>query len=147
MGIDLFNQLGFQISRHGTNVNSVDAVDNFPELFSGFGKITTFAHRPRVDPSISPVSQKLRRLPLTVREEVSKELSRLENLDIIERIDNSPWISNLIVARKKTDNIRLRVNKAIIPDKYPLPDLGELASEFHGSRSIHEIGFASQLPT
>ena len=141
MGIDLFNKLGFQISRNGATVNSVDlqsVEDQFPQLFTGFGKIVTFEHRPRVDPKIAPVSQNYRRLPLTVRTEVSKELRRLEDLDIIERIDSSPWISNLVVARRTNGDIRLcvdlrDVNKAIIPGKYPLPDLGELTSEFHGS--------------
>ncbi|XP_006821806.1 uncharacterized protein LOC102801680 [Saccoglossus kowalevskii] len=79
-----------------------------------------------------------------VREEVSKELSGLENLDIIERIDTSLWISNLVVACRKSGDIRLcvdlqDVNKAIIPDKYPLPDLGELTSEFHGSRVFTKL--------
>ena len=57
---------------------------------------------------------------------------------MIEPIDSSPWISNLVVARRKSRDIRLcvdlkAVNKAIIPDKYPLPTIEELSAEFHHS--------------
>ena len=33
--------------------------------------------------------------------DVSKELKRLESASILEKSDSSPWISNLVVARKK----------------------------------------------
>ena len=45
--------------------------------------------------------QPLRRLPLALREDVGKELDRWESQDIIEKVDSSPWISNLVVVRKK----------------------------------------------
>ena len=69
---------------------------------------------------------------------MSNELKRLEEANIIEKINSSAWISNLVVARRKNKEIRLcidlrEVNKAIIPDKYPLPTMTEMAAEFHGS--------------
>ena len=60
------------------------------------GLMEGYAHRPKIDPSVKPISQPLRRLPLSVREEVSAELKRLE-----ERIEASPWVSNIVIARKK----------------------------------------------
>lgn len=56
----------------------------------------------------------------------------------IEPVNASPWVSNLVVARKRGGGLRLcvdltDVNKAIIPDKYPLPTAEELTSHFHGS--------------
>ena len=88
---------------------------------------------------VKPVSQKLRHLPLSLREEVSRELHHLEEQDVIEKIDSSSWISNLVVARWKMGEICLcvdlqAVNKAIIPDKYPLSSQEELMTEFCGSQ-------------
>lgn len=45
---------------------------------------------------------------------------------IIEDTDSSPWVSKLVVVRKKSGSLRqcadLRaVNKAVIPERYPLP--------------------------
>ena len=84
---------------------------------------------------IPPVIQRCRRLPLALRDEVSAELNRLQAQEIIEALDSSPWISNLVVVRKKTGSIRIcvdarEVNKAVIPDncKHPLPTIDELAS-------------------
>ena len=82
--------------------------------------------------------QPLRRLPLTFREGVTAELSSLLEEGIIEPINAAPWISNLVVAQKKSGGLRVcvdlrQVNKAVIPDKYPLPTAEELTSLFHGS--------------
>ena len=54
---------------------------------------------------------------------------------IIEQIDTSRWLSNVVVVRKKSMDIRLcldlgQVNRGVIPDKYPIPTLEELMSEF-----------------
>ena len=65
--------LGFQVSMNGVIIQSVDIVSAFLSVFTGFGKIAKFVHRPRVKPEVTPVSQGLRRLPFSVREEVSRE--------------------------------------------------------------------------
>ncbi|KAJ7993939.1 hypothetical protein DPEC_G00259880 [Dallia pectoralis] len=54
---------------------------------------------------------------------------------IIEPIDASPWVSNLVIARKKSGGLRVcvdlrQVNKAVVPDKYPLPTTEELTTHF-----------------
>ena len=66
---------------------------------------------------------------------MSVEPNRLQAQGIIEALDSSPWISNLVVVRKKTGSNRTcvdprEVNKAVIPDncRYPLPTADELAS-------------------
>ena len=91
-----------------------------------------------MDLSVPPVSQGLRRLPFAVREGVSKELRRLESHSIIECIDLSPWVSNVVIAQHKNGELRLcvdlkSVNEAVIPDKYPLPTINELSASFQGS--------------
>lgn len=57
---------------------------------------------------------------------------------IIEHVNAAPWISNLVIGKKKTGGLRpcvdlRRVNKAIIPDRYPLPTSVELTTLFYGS--------------
>uniref|UniRef100_W5NL88 ribonuclease H n=1 Tax=Lepisosteus oculatus TaxID=7918 RepID=W5NL88_LEPOC len=51
---------------------------------------------------------------------------RLQEGGIIEPVDASPWVSNLVVAKKKSGGLQVcldlkAVNKAVIPDKNPLP--------------------------
>ena len=144
MGLDLFDQLGFQVSKNGVIIQSVDIVSAFPSVFTGFGKIARFVHRPRVKPKVTPVSQGLRRLPFSVREEVSRELKRLQDDGMIEPIDSSPWISNLVVALRKSREIRLCADLIAVnclpssttPLSSPSYTWGEATSKFPCQKTV-----------
>ena len=116
-------------------MHGLDRKAQWSDVFSGLGKAKGFSHFPMIDQTVTPVQQSLRRLPLALRDEVSKELKRMLDEGIIEQIDTSRWLSNVVVVRKKSGDIRLcfdlrQVNKGVIPDKYPIPTLEELMSEF-----------------
>ena len=54
-------------------------------------------------PDVKPVQHKLRRIPLSVRDAVSKELQKLQDADIIEPVNEaSEWISPTVVAFKSS---------------------------------------------
>ena len=62
----------------------------------------------------------------------------MESEAIFEKMESSLWLSNLVFVREKSGGIRLcvdlrQVNKAVIPQKYPLPTVEEIAAEFYGS--------------
>ena len=100
-----------------------------------------------------PVIQPLRRLPLALRDDVTSELQTLLDAGIIEQVDASPWVSNLVVARKKSGSLRpcitlRQVNKAVIPDKFPLPTVEELSAKFNGSTVFSKLDLRQgYLPT
>ncbi|XP_036384580.1 uncharacterized protein K02A2.6-like [Megalops cyprinoides] len=88
--------------------------------------------------------QPLRRSPLALRDDITAELQRLLDEDIIEQVNASPWISNLVVAKKKSGGLRIcvdlrSVNRAIIPDCYPLPTTEELTAQFYGSTVFSKL--------
>ena len=61
----------------------------------------------------------------------------MEKSDIIEKVDESEWVSNLMVVPKPNGKIRLcldlrNVNKAVIVDGYPLPFLEEIFLKIRG---------------
>lgn len=92
---------------------------------------------------MKPVIQPLRRIPLALCDGVTTELKKLLDAGIIEPVDASPWVSNLVVTTKKSGGLRpcvdLRaVNKAVIPDKYPLPTAEETA-QFNGSAVFSKL--------
>ncbi len=72
--------------------------------------MTGFVHQPSVDLSVHPIIQPLRRIPLALRDAVKAELHRLVEADVIEPIDASPWVSNLVIAKKKGGGLRLCVD-------------------------------------
>ncbi len=107
-----------------------------------------FIHKVKLFGNVAPVRQKLRRLPLSVRSAVSKELDHLLKEGVIEKIDASPWVSPIVVTQKKTGGIRLCVdlrepNKAIVIDSYPLPHMDELFSLLTGATLFSTIDLQS----
>jgi len=95
-------------------------------------------HTPRVDPSVRPVQQKFWHPAISLRDEISAELRRMEGDGIIERIESAAWTSNVVVARKKDGGVRLcvnlkDVNMALIPERYPLPTMEELTMKVSGA--------------
>ena len=154
MGVDLFDALGFSIQKPET-VASVKSghtemhdrlLAQYPSLLHSTREqmIKGFTHYPRIDPTVPPKAQKFRRIPLALNDEVCAEIKRMEHDGVLERIESSPWISNMVFVRKPTGKLRIccdlsDVNKAIIPDKYPLPTIEELSESFAGASLISKI--------
>ena len=82
-----------------------------------------FIHRVKIKEGVQPVQQKLRRLPVSVRQAASAEIERLLEMDVIERIDASPWVSPIVVTLRKNGKVRMCVdyrepNKAVVMDTH-----------------------------
>jgi hypothetical protein len=143
MGVDLFDALEFSVRDPRdvciSTVQSAVSLQQYPELLKGFGQITGYQHRPTVDLSVTPVKQALRRLPLALRDEVAADIQRQLQLGLIEKADTpSRWLSNIVPIRKPDKKLRVcldltAVNRAIIPEVYPLPTMEELTSQLAGS--------------
>jgi len=83
-------------------------------------------------------------IALVLCDEVSRDIQKLQQAGIIKPVNASPWISNLVVAKKKSGGLRMSVdlravNKAVIPDKYPLPTIKELTTHFYGSTTFSKL--------
>ncbi|XP_043205779.1 uncharacterized protein K02A2.6-like [Amphibalanus amphitrite] len=133
MGMDLLQALG--VTLHPASHSVYTVAGSAP---SELPAIEGYVHRIKLKPDAVPTAYKLRRLPLSVREEVSAELNSLLEAGIIERIDSSQWISPLTVSRKKDGRIRVCVdlrgpNSQIVPEVHPLPTIDELESKLCGT--------------
>ncbi|MEL6816472.1 MAG: RNase H-like domain-containing protein, partial [Cyanobacteria bacterium J06598_3] len=105
-------------------------------------------HKPKVKEDVTPVQQKMRPLPLAVREEVKTHLEELEAKGVIERVDSSPWISPMVVTRRRTGGIRVcldlkEVNKAVSPSKHPIPDMTEMLDKLRGATVFSTLDMRS----
>lgn len=114
----------------------------------GLGLAKGFVHRVKTRSTVQPVASKLRRLPLSLRPVVSEELRRLEEMDVIERVEASEWVSPIVVVKKKEGGIRLCVdlrqaNKAVVADSFPLPHTEELLHSLVGATHFSKLDLAS----
>ncbi|KAJ8353780.1 hypothetical protein SKAU_G00213470 [Synaphobranchus kaupii] len=93
LGLDLFTGLGFSLhDDSGSAIQHVTSTweQKWPALFDGLGCLTAFTHRPLVNAEVSPVMQPLRRIPLALRDDVTKELNTLLEAGIIEPVNAAP---------------------------------------------------------
>ena len=168
LGQDLFGCLGFHIAhrssplirtvsdftmKNKTNEGLLAATTKSTELIRKYSTlleanpskyITGYLHKPIIDSVVPPVAQPLRRVPLALLPKVKEELERMVKTGVLESIDASDWVSNMVIARKSDGAIRIcadltNVNKAIIPDRYPLPTIDELSQFFAGSAFFSKI--------
>ena len=78
-------------------------------------------------------------MPFHVQQDVEKELERLENLDIIEKVtDPTPWVSPIVVVPKSSGQVRLCVdmreaNKAVKREKHLMPTIDDLVADLNGA--------------
>ena len=123
--------------------------DEFQDLFGGIGKIKNSQVQLHIDTDITPKQQKHRRIPFHIRKDVERELQRLEDLDIIEKVDGpTPWISPIVVVPKKNGETRLCVdmreaNKAVRLEKHPMPTIDELITDLNGATVFTTLDLTS----
>ena len=171
MGLDLFDALGFEIRDSAKELcaieqsNAADWVDyaklseeakqllhsnaalrQHSELLhvNSSKKIRRFVHSPVIDVTATPVVQRHRRLPLALTEKVKQEVDRLVNDHILEPIESSPWVCNMVIVPKSSGAIPIcadlsDANRAVVPDRYPLPTIEELSDFFAGSEVFSKI--------
>ena len=127
----------------------------YSDIFEGLGRVTNFEHKIAIDPEVEPVSQHLRRIPVSQIEAVNNELDRMLEQDVIEEVNEpSPWVSNLVIVPKKSGDLRVccdlrEVNKAVIRERYVLPKVDDTLHALRGSKYFAKIDAKSgffQLP-
>jgi transposase InsO family protein len=121
----------------------------YPKLFSGIGKLKEVEVNLHIDNAVKPVTQRARRIPFHIRKKVEKELSNLEQQDIIERAEGpTSWISPLVATPKKDGNIRICVdmrmaNKAIKRERHPMPTMDDLTHILNGATVFSKLDLRS----
>ena len=120
----------YSITSEGTDS---DVREQFPEVFSGIGKLADFQLKLHVNSDIKPVVQPVRRLPFGLRDKVDEKLDELLEKDIIEEVSSRPteWVSPLVVVPKSDGDIRIcvdmcRANEAIVRERHPIPMIEEV---------------------
>ena len=129
--------------------NKVNEIcQTFKSVFTGLGKLKDTKIDLHIDSNIQPVTQPHRRIPFHLREQVEAELQRLEDLDIIEKVDGpTDWVSPIVVAPKpksKHNEIRICVdmrqpNQAIKRTRHIIPTIDDMIVDLNGAKIFSKL--------
>ena len=98
-----------------------------------------------MDPEVTTIAQKPRRVPFALREKVTAKVEDLIAKDIMEQVDGpTSWVSPVVVAPKSEGDIRLcvdmrRANQAIIRERIPIPTIDEVVENLYGSAVFSKL--------
>ena len=138
LGRESCEQMGL-IQRINT-IGNRNVLDEFPEVFQGLGCLPRKYHI-SIDPSVPPIIHPPRRVPHSKRDPLKKELDRMENVGIIEKVPlNEPadWVRSLVCVDKPDGSIRVcldprDLNRAIKREHYPLPLVEDITASCAGA--------------
>ena len=108
-----------------------DCLSQYKEVFSGEGTLEGELHL-EIDKNVQPVQLPTRRVPIALKEPLKKELDRLSNTGVIQRVDTpTDWISAIVVTTKKNGKVRVCIdpkplNQALHRNHYPLPTMDDV---------------------
>ena len=113
-----------------------EIINKYSTVFEGQGKLNNQQIKLHIRDDVNPVMQPQRRIPYHIRQDVSKELKKLQDQDIIEKVTNqpTPWISPIVATPKKDGGIRICVdmreaNQAIERERHTMPTLQDFKAE------------------
>ena len=95
--------------------------------------------------NVKPVFKSKRKVPFSSLEMIDKELRRLEENEVIKKVDYSEWASTTVYVKKKNNKIRVCVdfstglNECLWDHTYPLPTSEEIFSKLNGSKVFLKI--------
>ena len=140
-----------------SEVNSVkeihDIIDkNLKDISHGIGTYKGGVVKLHIDESIKPTAQPHRRIPFHTRKKVEKELQRLEDCDVIEKVTNkpTPLFSPIVVAPKPKSPEEIRIcvdmrlpNKAIKRERHVTPTIDDVIADLTGAEYFSKLDLRS----
>ncbi|KAL3693229.1 hypothetical protein R1sor_006880 [Riccia sorocarpa] len=89
-------------------------------------EVTLEQHKIELEDGAKPIRQKQRRVSPSMAEMVKEEINKLRVAGFIHEIENSEWVSPIVVVRKKNGKLRVcidykKLNAVTKKDYYPLP--------------------------
>lgn len=92
-------------------ISKANTEGKYPNVFKEeIGKYKGGQVKLHIDPDVQPIAQRNRRTPFYLRPKVEKEIHKLLDQDIIEKVGNTPtpWVSPIVTPPKKNpEEIRL----------------------------------------
>lgn len=133
-----------RINEISNQINCSNLIDKYKTVFEGIGRLPG-EHRLIVDETVSPTVRSSRKIPIKLRPRLREELDRLQELNIIEKVDEpTDWVSSIVLVEKPDGKLRLcidpqHLNKAIKRSHFQLPTLDEITANLSGAKYFSHL--------
>ena len=122
-------------------------IKEYPELFTGIGKLANHQVELHIDKTVQPVAQRHHRIPFHLRQQVKKALLDLESKDVIEKVEGpTPWVSPIIPVPKPHSPEQVRIcvdmhipNTAVKREQHVTPTLDDIIADINGSTVFSKL--------
>lgn len=115
-------------------------ISKYDDVFDGgLGRLEGLLHL-EVDESVRPVKLPVRKVPLAIRNDLERELKRLQSIGVIEMVDYpTDWVSSLVVVKKTNGSLRVcldpkHLNQALKRSHYVMPTIDDVLPELAQAR-------------
>ncbi len=154
LGLATCERLGLVKRVHVINKEAVRATDigelvkDYQDVFEGLGCLSV-KYNIQLREGAVPVIHASRKVPVALREPLRKELERLVELGVIQRVEEpTEWVSSLVIVQKKNGQLRLcldpkELNEYIKREHYYIPTAGEVTSEMAGAKWFTKLDASS----
>ena len=116
------------------------------QLFADeLGTVEPYKATLQVQPDATPRFFKPRPVPFAIKASIGKELDRLEQQGIIEKVSHSEWATPIVAVPKKDGRFRIcgdykvTVNQALSVEQYPLPKPDDLFATLAGGKVFSKL--------
>ncbi|KAG6557114.1 hypothetical protein Mapa_001041 [Marchantia paleacea] len=109
----------------------------FAFSYKDLKEVTLETHRIELEEKARPVRQKQRRINPPTAVVVKEEIDKLKDAGFIYEVENSEWVSPIVIVKKKNGKLRVcvdykKLNAVTKKDYYPLPFIDEILEEVAG---------------
>ena len=133
-----------------SNSELKDIIHKYRHIFKGdLGKIKNAQAKLLIKPDAVPKFFKPRPVPFAMKDGIAKELARLEETGIIEKIDYSDWAAPIVPVPKPNGDIRIcgdykvTINQVLKVPEHPMPRAEELFQTLNGGEKFSKLDLSS----
>ena len=140
----------YNVEKSVENMDNSDIQNEYSDLFHGIGRLPG-KHKIHIDQNVTPVVHPPRRSPITMRDKVKDELSRMVKEGIIKKVKKpTSWVNSMVVVTKPNGSIRIRIdprdlNKAVKRQHFPLLTVEEVVSRMPNAKVFSKIDCTSSF--
>lgn len=160
IGLTLIKKLGLLVKIHEVSAgpvvkNNDSIIDEFKDVFEGkLGVIKGYKYKFKLKSGYQGKIEPCRNVPFKVYHTYKKELDKLEELDILEKIDEPTQFENAVVLVKKPDgSLRIcldpkNLNDCLMREHFKLPTFEEIRARMKSpkvftvldaSKAFHQV--------